>query len=253
MIKVNHLNMFFRSELTRQKQHVLKDISFSVEKGQCLAIIGESGSGKSTLGKILIGLLKPSSGQYLFEGMEPYKDKKAKTYLSTQMSVVFQDYNTSVNPRFTVQEIIGESLKIFSERNYVSSSYKDRTIALLNRVGLTADFLERYPHQLSGGQLQRVCIARAIASSPQIILFDEAISSLDTHTQVQVMDLLKSIQQELNLTYIFITHDIMAVTYMCSHVLFLHNGQITENISIENLVHTKNPYAQALLSSVIGL
>ena len=251
MLHLNAINMGFRSELTKQRQQVLKDVSFRVESGTSLAILGESGSGKSTLGKILVGLLKPSSGSYLFEGENPYQSKTARKNLHSKMSIVFQDYNTSVNPRFTVYEIIEESLALFAKRQHVTASFKDRATALLHRVELHEGFLNRFPHQLSGGQLQRVCIARALASNPKVILFDEAISSLDTHTQVQIMDLLKSLKDELALTYIFITHDITAVTYMCDEVLFLHNGMVTEKLPVKDLAQTSDHYAKALLSSVI--
>ncbi len=160
--------MFFRSELTKLKQHILKNVSFDVEKGQCLAILGESGSGKTTLGRIIVGLLKPTSGVYKFEYGEPYKSRDAKKNLSSKISVVFQDYNTSVNPRFSVYEIIKESLDIYAKRSHISGSHRDRAVALLNRVGLSADFMDRFPHQLSGGQLQRVCIARALAGNPEV-------------------------------------------------------------------------------------
>lgn len=253
MINLQNINMFFNNELTHTQQHILKNVSFEVKQGQSLAILGESGSGKTTLGNIIIGLLKPSSGEYFFDGLNPYQNKHAKQHLHHKMSVVFQDYNTSVNPRFTVFDIIAEAVIIGAKRGILTSSIQDRVMYLVQRVGLSNDFNERFPHQLSGGQLQRVCIARAIASNPEVILFDEAISSLDMHTQVQIMDLLKDLQNELNLTYIFITHDIMAVTYMCSDVLFLHNGEITEKIAVTDLASTKDSYATNLLTSVIGL
>ncbi|MGL5253556.1 MAG: ABC transporter ATP-binding protein [Brevinema sp.] len=253
MIELSHVNMFFKSELTKNKTHILKDISFSIEQGQILAVLGESGSGKTTLCRILMGLLKPSSGQYLFKEGNPYTNSAAKRYLNTNISVVFQDYNTSVNPRFSVYEIIKEALKIFAKRHKLKLSYQDEVASLLKKVGLDENFQHRFPHQLSGGQLQRVCIARAIASKPKIIFFDEALGALDTHTQVQIMDLLRDLQKELNLTYIFITHDIMSVTYMCSRVLFLHNGQIVEDIPINDLKNTQSAYAKELLKSTICL
>lgn len=253
MIKVSNLSMSFRSELTREHQQVLKNISFSVNAGDRLAILGESGSGKSTLGRILVGLLKPSSGEYFFSGINPYKSKAGKQLLSSNISIVFQDYNTSVNSRFTISEIILESLTILAKKTGTKIDTASEISRLLSLVGLDDSFATRYPHQLSGGQLQRVCIARALALKPQVILFDEAISSLDAHTQVQIMDLLRDIHSKLNLTYLFITHDLTSVTYLCDKVLFLYKGEITEFIDVKNLATVEDDYAKKLLNTVISI
>lgn len=253
MIKLKNINMSFKSEFSSKKQHVLKDVSIDIEKGDCLGILGESGSGKSTLGRILSGLLKPSSGSYLFDGKEPYKSKQNKKYLSEHISVVFQDYNTSVNPRFNVYEIILESLKVVGKRTNKDIDFDKKVSELLVTVGLDDTYKNRFPHQLSGGQLQRVCIARAIAIQTKIILFDEAISSLDSHTQVQIMDLLKQLQSKLDLTFVFITHDLTSVTYLCNKVMFLYNGEVTEFIDVKDISKTNDAYAKKLLSTVISI
>lgn len=245
--------MDFKSERTSQMKKVLKGISFSVEEGDCLAVLGESGSGKSTLGRILVGLLKPSKGTYTFMGQQPYKSREEKKFLSRHISIVFQDYNTSVNPRFTVGEIIGESIDVYRKRSKQKVNRKEKIVEYLEAVGLSADFADRLPHQLSGGQLQRVCIARAIATQAKMILFDEAISSLDAHTQVQIMDLLKQIQSRYQLTYIFITHDLTSVTYLCNKVMFLYNGLITEMIDVCDIAKTEDTYAKKLLNAVIEI
>ncbi len=256
MIKVENLKMNFKSELTSEMQHVLKGLSFEVKKGDCLGILGESGSGKSTLGRILVGLLKPSEGGYYFMGKQPYKSRADKKFLSENISIVFQDYNTSVNPRFTVYDIIGEAVDVLAKRSKQKLSKNDKTNLLINylaAVGLDESFLERFPHQLSGGQLQRVCIARAIAVQPKIILFDESISSLDAHTQVQIMELLKELQEKYDLTFVFITHDLTAVTYLCNKIMFLHNGEVTEFIETKDIGKTKDPYARKLIEVVIEI
>ncbi len=256
IIEVKNVHKNFKSELTGEKQKVLNNLSFTVSKGQTLAILGESGSGKSTMGKILVGLLKPSKGEYYFLGQNPYKSRGARKLLSQHMSIVFQDYNTSVNPRFSVMDIIMESIKVYEKRNGEKSTKSDRAdkvITLLEEVGLDKSYIDRFPHQLSGGQLQRVCIARAIATMPSVILFDEAISSLDAHTQVVVMDLLKEIQQKRGLTYIFITHDLASVTYFCDRVMFLYKGEITELIDVKDISKSKNEYAKQLLDAVIEI
>lgn len=253
MIEVSNLSMDFRSELTREKQQVLKNIYFSVNQGDRLAILGESGSGKSTLGRILVGLLKPTRGQYLFQGQNPYENKANKKLLASNISIVFQDYNTSVNSRFTISEIILESLNLLMKKERTKLDISDEISRLLALVGLDDGFASRFPHQLSGGQLQRVCIARALALKPKVILFDEAISSLDAHTQVQIMDLLRDLHSKLNLTYLFITHDLTSVTYLCDKVLFLYQGEITEFIDVKNLATVKDDYAKKLLNTVIPL
>lgn len=253
MIKLHNIHMNFKNEMDSSIQNVLKDVSLHVEKGDCLGILGESGSGKSTLGRIIVGLLKPTSGDYSFLGVNPYKSKAEKKVLQHNISVVFQDYNTSVNPRFTVSEIIAESVNVLAKRNKSKIDVKATVREYLHAVGLDDDFLERFPHQLSGGQLQRVCIARAIAVKPQIILLDEAISSLDAHTQVQIMELLKDLQTKYNLTYIFITHDLTAITYLCNKVAFLYQGEITEMIAVKDIAKTQDAYARKLIDVVIEI
>lgn len=253
MIRVENLKMSFKSELTSKMQTVLNGISFDVHQGDCLAVLGESGSGKSTLGRILVGLLKPTDGQYYFLEQEPYENKIGKKTLSENISIVFQDYNTSVNPRFSVAEMIGESIDVVAKRTKEKVAKREKVIEYLEAVGLDETFYDRFPHQLSGGQLQRVCIARAIAVDPKVILFDEAISSLDAHTQVQIMDLLKELQSKYDLTYIFITHDLTSVTYMCNKVMFLYRGEITELIDVDEIAKTKDEYAKKLLNAVIDI
>ena len=247
MIKAEHIDVSFKKEnqttlFGRERQQVLFDVSFEVKKGQCLGVLGESGSGKSTLGRVLCGLLKPDKGNVRFEG-----DKRAV------MSVVFQDYSTSANPRFTVKSLIGEGLMVKEKRGKKTLSRMEETIQLLKLVGLDESYLYRLPHELSGGQLQRVCIARALAVNPEVILFDEAISSLDAHTQVQIMDLLKEIQKEKGLTYIFITHDLTSVTYLCSHVLFLYKGKAVEVRETDTISEVSHPYAEKLLGAILNV
>ncbi len=252
MILLKNVHMVFKSELTGEKQKVLNNINLNINYGDCLGILGESGSGKSTLGKILIGLLKPTKGTYIIdETIQPYRSKKERKVLGNKTGVVFQDYSTSVNPRFTVYEIIKESLVLLFKRTKSKINYNEEVQKYLNLVELNESFKDRYPHQLSGGQLQRVCIARAIALSPQVILFDEAISSLDAHTGVQIMNLLKKLREDLNLTYIFITHDITSITYMCNKVMFLYKGEVVEKLDVKDIGKTKDEYAQKLLNSVI--
>ena len=236
MLELKNICVSFRSErqdkiFGHTRQQVLFDISLSVKKGTCLGILGESGSGKSTMGRVLCGLLRPDSGEALLDGVSVYGSRAGRRNLQNKLSVVFQDYTTSANPRFRVKEIIGEGLTVRERRG--------------------KDLLDRPMGALSGGQLQRVCIARAVACSPEVILFDEAISSLDAHTQVQVMDLLRELKEKLGLTYVFITHDLTSITYLCDDVLFLYQGRVTEYLPVCRISETKDEYARRLLESIV--
>ncbi len=256
MIKIKDVNVSFKSERQEKifgttRKQVLFDISIDIPKGTCLGILGESGSGKSTLGRVMCGLLKPDKGNVYLEGEPVYGSKKGKKNLQNKLSIVFQDYTTSANPRFRVKDIIGEGISVYERKTKEKVDRITETKKLLKLVGLNEEYIDRFPHELSGGQLQRVCIARAVACNPDIILFDEAISSLDAHTQVQVMDILKELKEKLNLTYIFITHDLTSVTYICDDVMFLYRGKITEHIPVSEIGNTKDEYARKLLNSII--
>ena len=256
MLELKNICVSFRSErqdkiFGHTRQQVLFDISLSVKKGTCLGILGESGSGKSTMGRVLCGLLRPDSGEALLDGVSVYGSRAGRRNLQNKLSVVFQDYTTSANPRFRVKEIIGEGLTVRERRGKRRLDRARATARLLELVGLPADFAGRFPHELSGGQLQRVCIARAVACSPEVILFDEAISSLDAHTQVQVMDLLRELKEKLGLTYVFITHDLTSITYLCDDVLFLYQGRVTEYLPVCRISETKDEYARRLLESIV--
>ena len=256
MLELKNINVSFRSERQDKifgytRQQVLFDVSLAVKEGTCLGILGESGSGKSTMGRVLCGLLRPDSGEAVLDGVSVYASRAGRRNLQNKLSIVFQDYTTSANPRFRIRDIIGEGLTVQERREGKKLDRKAETSRLLELVGLPADFADRFPHELSGGQLQRVCIARAVACKPEIILFDEAISSLDAHTQVQVMDLLRELKDHLGLTYIFITHDLTSITYLCDDVLFLYQGRVTEHLPVERISETKDEYARKLLESIV--
>lgn len=260
LLEAKNINVSFKKEnqktiFGKERQQVIKNVSLSLKKGECLGIIGESGSGKSTLGKTLIGLLKPDSGNIIFDGVDMYNaTKEEKRKIQQKISIVFQDYTSSANPRFLVKDIIGESLRVLERKLGKKIDKVSKIKELLETVGLNEGFMNRYPHELSGGQLQRVCIARAVATEPQFILLDEAISSLDASTQTQVMDLLKNLQNKYKLSYIFITHDLPSVTYMCDKVLFFHDGEIVEKVEdIYELSKVKSSYAKKLLNSILEI
>ena len=239
--------------LKKSVKIVLNDVSLSLEQGKCVGIIGESGSGKSTLGRIITGIEKADSGVVEFEGKNIHQ--KENRNVKNDVSIVFQNYVSSVNPRFSVAQIIAEPLIIGSQVNKskIDKNKIDEEVKkLIKIVGLSEEFLERFPHELSGGQLQRVCIARAIVTKPKFILLDEAVSSLDVSTQVEILDLLQKLKKEYNLSYIFITHDLLTITYICDSVIFFKDGKIEEKIDdIRNLKNIKKDYSKKLLEAVI--
>ena len=256
MIEIKNVNVSFKSEIQKkifgsERVQVLHDISINIHEGRCLGILGESGSGKSTMGRVICGLLKPDSGEILLNGVSVYNSRTGKKNLQKKLSVVFQDYTTSANPRFRIKDVLMEGVRAKERKGKKVKDINSELERLLILVGLDSSYLNRFPHELSGGQLQRVCIARAVACEPEIILFDEAISSLDAHTQVQIMDLLLELKDKLNLTYVFITHDLTSVTYLCDDVMFLYKGRITDYQEVKNLSQTKDEYARKLLESII--
>lgn len=228
------------------KKEVLKGVSLTIGEGACVGLIGESGSGKSTLARMILGLEKPDAGQVLIEELPVEKWCRKNP---GKMSVVFQDYTSSVNPRYTVEQVVKEAM-------YACRMPEDectrRMDELMEIVGLPKELLEHYPHELSGGQLQRVCIARAVSTNPRLIVLDEAISSLDVSIQAQVLKLLKELQQRYGITYLFIAHDLQAVTSLCDDIYFLYRGEMVEHCRREALTRVQNPYAKSLLSSVIS-
>lgn len=246
MLKVDSVGKFYKTGglLSKKRQQVLKNVSFECRNGECLGIIGESGSGKSTLGRMILGIEKPDHGTVLFEGKN-VMDRRVRL---GAISAVFQDYKSSINPFFTVEEAIMEPLKV-QTRTQIENHNKINI--LLNQVGLDPSYRRKYPHELSGGEVQRVCIARAISTEPKCILLDEAISSLDVSVQIQVLNLLKELKENYNISYIFITHDIQAAAYICDRVIIFREGQIEEVVEIERLKDVQSDYSRKLLKMLI--
>ncbi|MBK8020985.1 MAG: ABC transporter ATP-binding protein [Chloroflexi bacterium] len=226
------------------------DVSFSVPRGKTLGIVGESGSGKTTVGKCAIRLIEPTAGEILFEGDDLRKlssgDLRRKR---TDMQMIYQSPAASLNSRMTVGQIVGEALWLHERLN--GSKARDRAMELLNVVGLKPEHYYRFPHEFSGGQQQRVGIARALAVRPKLLVLDEPTSALDVSVQAQVLNLLHELQREFGLTYLFISHDLGVVRYLCDQVALMYLGKIVEVADV-NLIfdEPKHPYTQALISAI---
>ena len=228
-------------------------LSFTIERGTTLALVGESGCGKTTTGRCVLHLLEPTGGTVRFEGTDlaEVSDSDLRG-LRRRMQVIFQDPYSSLDPRMTTADIVGEGLEIHGIAT--GDAKLDRVAELLEQVGLSRDDLRKYPHQFSGGQRQRIGIARALATDPDLIVCDEAVSALDVSIQAQILNLLKDLQAELGLTFLFITHDLNVVRYIADHVGVMYLGEMVEHAETEELfTNPIHPYTQALLSAVPNL
>jgi len=230
--------------VSRERRQILFDVSFEMKEGTCFGLVGESGSGKSTLSRLILGLEKPDSGDILMDGIPANRARLRRG----SVSAVFQNYVSSINPYYTVRQAVSEPLLISGLRRRDQQLRK--VVEVLEMVGLSASFLDRYPHQLSGGEAQRVCIARAIVTKPSLLVLDEAVSSLDVSIQYQVLEMLARLRHELNLSVFFITHDMQSVTFLCDQVAFLYEGRITQNMPVSELSRAEDPYARQLLEAV---
>jgi nickel transport system ATP-binding protein len=210
-----------------RSKKILSDISLSIEEGTCLGLLGTSGAGKSTLGRVILGLERPQYGQVLFQGHDIYTaDKQIRQKIRRDLQAVFQDSYSSVNPRMTAERIIGEPLENYEK---LTVAEQRRTIIeLLERVGLSEADLKKYPNQFSGGQLQRINIARAISLKPKLIVLDESVSSLDMVNQTLILELLKELKANFGLSYLFITHDIKAAYTISDRLGVLEKGELVE-------------------------
>ena len=243
----NNFNLFSKNNTNK----AVNDVNLNIYKGETLGLVGESGSGKSTLGKALIKLIKPTSGSILYKGQEITElEKDDLREIRKNFQIIFQDPYSSLNPRKTVSQIISEPF-IIHDKNLSKKTILEKTEYLLYLVGLTTNDMKRYPHQFSGGQRQRIGIARALALEPEFIVCDEPVSALDVSIQAQIINLLKELQKKLNLTYLFISHDLSVVKKVSTRIAVMYLGKIVE-ISTRNAIYgdAKHPYTQALLSAI---
>ena len=224
------------SKKENDKLKALDDVSFEIYEGESFGLVGESGSGKSTIAKIITNLVKPTAGEVFFENISLHdpKNRKIKNKYRGQIQMIFQDPYSSLNPRFKVKDIIAEPIKFF-QRNINSADVDKNVNDLIDIVGMTRQSLDRYPHEFSGGQRQRISIARALATRPRLLICDEPTSALDVSIQAQVLNLLKDLQDELNLTILFISHDLPVIRQMCERINVLKNGKVCEVNDTENL------------------
>lgn len=255
LLKVKNLKKSFPIHgglLGRQVGEVkaVDDISFYINKGETLGLVGESGCGKSTTGRMLLRLLEPTGGTIQFEGQDLTKlSKEAMRKMRKEIQMVFQDPFASLNPRHTVEKILEEPLIVHGVKS--KEARKKRVRELLETVGLNSWHAKRYPHQFSGGQRQRIGIARALAVHPKLIIADEPVSALDVSIQAQVLNLLQDLQKEFGLTYLFIAHDLGVVRHISDRVGVMYLGQMMELAGSEALYDSpKHPYTEALLSAV---
>jgi nickel transport system ATP-binding protein len=235
-----------------RSKKILSDISLSIEEGTCLGLLGTSGAGKSTLGKVILGLERPQYGQVLFQGHDIYTaDKQSGKKIRRDLQAVFQDSYSSVNPRMTAERIIAEPLENYEK--LTAAEQKRTVIELLERVGLSEEDLKKFPNQFSGGQLQRINIARAIALKPKLIVLDEAVSSLDMVNKTSIIELLKELKADCGLSFLFITHDIKSAYTISDRLGVLEKGELVELYDEKNQFFTsEHPVVNEMRESMLA-
>lgn len=249
LLKVINLKKYFKTSLGML--HAVDGVSFTIEEGKTLGLVGESGCGKTTTGRTILRLIEPTSGEVYFNGNNILKFNEAKIRkIRRDMQIIFQDPFSSLNPRLTVNQLICEPMVV---HKLVPNKHdrENRVLELMETVGLAERLINTYPHELDGGRRQRICIARALALKPKFIVCDEPVSALDVSIQAQILNLLKDLQDTMRLTYIFITHDLSVASHFCDDIAVMYLGKIVEKAPVVELfMHPKHPYTQALLSAI---
>jgi peptide/nickel transport system ATP-binding protein/oligopeptide transport system ATP-binding protein len=253
LVRVEHLTKHFMIKQGvfssgRGVVHAVEDVSLTVNRGETLGIVGESGCGKSTTARLMVRLLEPTAGTVFFDGQDISRlSQRQLRPLRREMQIIFQDPYSSLNPRKSVGQIVAEPFAIHG----TTKDVKRRVQELLSRVGLSPEHYNRYPHEFSGGQRQRIGIARALALQPKLIVCDEPVSALDVSVQAQILNLLKSLQREFDLTYVFISHDLSVIRQISDRIAVMYVGRVVELGDSELLYeHPRHPYTAALLSAV---
>ena len=249
ILEVNHLKKYFKT--AKGMLHAVDDVSFTLERGTTLGVVGESGCGKSTLGRSILRLIEPTSGEVKFEGKDVAAlSTKEMRAMRKDMQIIFQDPYSSLDPRKTVYQTIAEPIvkhKLIKDKD----ALEKRVLELMETVGLAERLINTYPHELDGGRRQRIGIARALALNPKFIVCDEPVSALDVSIQAQIINLLKELQHKMGLTYIFITHDLSVVNHFSDEIAVMYLGQMVEKAPAEELfANPIHPYTKALLSAI---
>ena len=255
LLSVKELRKEFKVNANRpgapkQKLKAVDGVSFDIKRGETLGLVGESGCGKSTTGKLLLRLIEPDGGTIRFDDkVVTGMPKRELTALRRDMQIIFQDPYSSLNPRMRVGEIIGEPLVIHGLAK--GREIRAQVLTLMEKVGLSAEHYDRYPHEFSGGQRQRIGIARTLAVKPRLVIADEPVSALDLSIQAQIVNLLKDLQEEFGLTYLFISHDLGVIEHVCDRVAVMYLGRIVEVAAAKQLyLQPRHPYTEALLNAV---
>ncbi len=249
LLDVQHLKKYFNT--SSGMLHAVDDVSFQIERGKTLGIVGESGCGKSTIGRTILRLVEPTSGSVKFDGVDlTTLSKEELRVMRQKMQIIFQDPFSSLDPRMTVSQTIAEPLKLHGIIKD-KKAREERVLELMDTVGLAERLYDTYPHELDGGRRQRIGIARALAMKPEFIVCDEPVSALDVSIQAQILNLMKDIQDQEGLTYIFITHDLSVVNHFADDIAVMYMGRMVEKAPAEELFKNPlHPYTQALLSAI---
>lgn len=261
LLVVENLSMEFQGTkrfLEKKKPNVraVNNVSFSVKEGETFGLVGESGCGKTTLGKCIVRLLKPTEGKLLYNDEGEWKDllslkRKESFALRKKLQIVFQDPYSSLNPQHTILEAFDEPMRVHGIGGKDKEARKKLIAEALERVNLQPDYMYRYPHEFSGGQRQRLCVAKALVLQPKIIVCDEPVSALDVSVQAQLLNLMRKLQRELGVAYIFIAHDLSVVQYISDRIGVMYLGNMVELADADELYsHPMHPYTEALLSAV---
>ncbi|MDM6732341.1 dipeptide ABC transporter ATP-binding protein, partial [Citrobacter braakii] len=249
LLKVNHLLKYFRGGKGREVVQAVDDISFTVMKGETLGVVGESGCGKSTLGRLLTMIEIPTGGELYYQGQDLLKhDPQAQKLRRQKIQIVFQNPYGSLNPRKKVGQILEEPLLINSSLS--KEQRREKALAMMAKVGLKTEHYDRYPHMFSGGQRQRIAIARGLMLDPDVVIADEPVSALDVSVRAQVLNLMMDLQQDLGLSYVFISHDLSVVEHIADEVMVMYLGRCVEKGTKDQIFNNpRHPYTQALLSA----